>query len=70
MEEESGKRKVDRRRGRERLSVDLSGLLSTALASCFLPGRQKSGEDKTPIELFVAGLTGWEADLRRHFAGK
>lgn len=29
-----------------------------------------SGEDRTPIELFIAGIRGWEADLRRHFPGK
>ncbi len=29
-----------------------------------------SGEDRTPIELFIAGVRGWEADLRRHFPGK
>ena len=24
-----------------------------------------SGEDRTPFELFIAGVRGWEADLRR-----
>jgi len=29
-----------------------------------------SGEDRTPFELFIAGVRGWEADLRRYFPGK
>jgi hypothetical protein len=29
-----------------------------------------SGEDRTPFELFVAGVRSWEADLRRYFPGK
>lgn len=29
-----------------------------------------SGEDRTPIELFIAGVRGWELDMRRHFPGK
>jgi hypothetical protein len=28
------------------------------------------GEDRTPFELIIAGVRGWEADLRRHFPGK
>jgi hypothetical protein len=29
-----------------------------------------SGEDRTPIELFIAGVRGREAELRRFFPGK
>ncbi len=29
-----------------------------------------NGADRTPIELFIAEVRGWEADLRRHFPGK
>jgi hypothetical protein len=29
-----------------------------------------SRDDKTAIELFIAGVQGWEAGLRRHFSGK
>jgi hypothetical protein len=28
---------------------------------------EKGGEDRTAIELFIAGVRGWEADLRRKF---
>jgi hypothetical protein len=31
---------------------------------------KESGEDRTPIELFIAGVRDWEADLRRYFPGK
>jgi hypothetical protein len=27
--------------------------------------RKESGEDRTPIELFIAGVRGWEGHLRR-----
>jgi hypothetical protein len=30
---------------------------------------EKSRGDKTPIELFIAGVQGWETALRRVFAG-
>jgi hypothetical protein len=30
----------------------------------------KSRGDKTAIELFLAGIRGWEAGLWRHFPGK
>jgi hypothetical protein len=29
-----------------------------------------SGEDRTAVELFIAGVRGWEADLLRYFPGK
>jgi hypothetical protein len=28
---------------------------------------KRSGEDRTAIELFIAGVWMWEVDLRRHF---
>jgi hypothetical protein len=28
---------------------------------------EKSRGDKTPLELFIAGVQGWQAGLRRHF---
>jgi hypothetical protein len=30
---------------------------------------KESGEDRTPIELFIAGVRGWEAPLRRQMEG-
>jgi hypothetical protein len=27
--------------------------------------KNKIGEDRTAIELFIAGVRGWEADIRR-----
>jgi hypothetical protein len=27
--------------------------------------KQTSGEDRTAIELFIAGVRGWEGDIRR-----
>jgi hypothetical protein len=27
-------------------------------------------DDKTPIELFLVGLEGWNVDLKRHFRGE
>jgi hypothetical protein len=29
-----------------------------------------SGEDRTPFELFIAGVRDWEADLRQYFPRK
>jgi hypothetical protein len=30
---------------------------------------KKSGEDRTAIELFIAGVQGWEVPLRRQMEG-
>lgn len=32
--------------------------------------RNVSRDDRTPLELFLAGLCGWDSILRRHFPGK
>jgi hypothetical protein len=35
-----------------------------------MPARVRWRGDKTVIELFIAGICGWEAGLRRYFPGK
>ena len=38
----------------------------------YLPANQRKSNrgDRTPIELFLAGLAGWNAALRRYFPGE
>jgi hypothetical protein len=46
----------------------LSSLLSLLSGSIFSAGGRKNRGDWTPLELFIAGVRGWEVHLRRRLA--
>jgi hypothetical protein len=50
-------------------AVGFEGNLSTIQARAIELRRLKSGEDRTPIELFIAGVLGWEAEVQSYFPG-
>jgi hypothetical protein len=62
--------KNERRKKNEPRSAEREFVLLTPLSALLSLRQWRSGEDRTPFEIFIAGVRGWEADLWRWPGGK